>query len=96
MKLVTGKVIGGKIEFEGDPLDEGSIVTVLARENDETFELSPAEVAELLLAIEEANRHRRSCRTTWPSLAELLLAIEEANRGDFVDCDEFLRSPPLR
>ena len=56
MKLVTGKVIGGKIEVEGEPLDEGSTVTVLARENDETFELGPAEEAELLRAIEEANK----------------------------------------
>jgi hypothetical protein len=42
---------------EGLPFDEGSVVTVLARERDETFELSPEE-AELLLSVTEADRGR--------------------------------------
>jgi hypothetical protein len=44
---------------EGLPFDEGSVVTVLARERDETFELSPEE-AELLLSVTEADRGRLS------------------------------------
>jgi len=37
-------------------LEEGAVVTALARESDETFCLSPEEEAELLLSIEEADR----------------------------------------
>jgi hypothetical protein len=32
MKLVTGKVVAGRIEIEGERLKEGSTVTVLAQE----------------------------------------------------------------
>lgn len=56
MKMATGKVVGGKVVVEGEPLEEGSTVTVLAREGDETFELGPREEAELLKAIEEGER----------------------------------------
>jgi hypothetical protein len=37
MQLATGTVVGGKVVVEGDPLPEGTIVTILARESDETF-----------------------------------------------------------
>jgi hypothetical protein len=47
MKLVTGKVVGGKIEVEVESLKEGSTVTVLAHEDDATFELTPEQEAEL-------------------------------------------------
>jgi len=56
MKLVTGKVTGGKVEVEGELLEEGSIVTILSRESDGTFALTPAQEVELLRAIEEANQ----------------------------------------
>ena len=56
MRVTTGKVIGGKVVVEGVPLEEGAVVTVLARESEETFRLSPEEEAELLLSIEEADR----------------------------------------
>ena len=56
MRVTTGKVIGGKVVVEGLPLEEGAIVTMLARESEETFRLSPEEEAELLLSIEEADR----------------------------------------
>ena len=56
MKLATGKVVDGKIVVEGLPLEEGSRVTVLAREREETFELTPSEENELLLSIAEADR----------------------------------------
>ena len=56
MIVATGKVIGGKIVVEGSPLDEGAVVTVLAREGDETFDLTPEQESELLAAIAEADR----------------------------------------
>jgi len=56
LQITTGKVIEGKVVVEGLPLEEGAVVTVLARESEETFRLSPEEEAELLLSIEEANR----------------------------------------
>jgi hypothetical protein len=56
VKIATGKVIGGKVVVEGLALEEGSRVTVLAREAEETFELTPDEENELLLSIAEADR----------------------------------------
>lgn len=41
---------------EGEPLPDGSIVTVLAREADESFKLDATAEAELLLSIAEADR----------------------------------------
>jgi len=56
MKIATGKVIGGRVVVEGSTLDEGATVTILARDDDESFELSSEQEGELLLAIEEAER----------------------------------------
>lgn len=56
MKIATGKVIGGKVVVDGAPLEEGTSVTVLARDDDRGFTLSPEEEAELLLSIAEADR----------------------------------------
>jgi len=56
MKVATGKVVEGKVVVEGVTLEEGSVVTVLAREGEGTFELTPEEEAELLLPIAEADR----------------------------------------
>jgi len=56
MKVATGKVVEGKVVVEGVTLEEGSVVTILAREAEETFELTPEEEAELLLSIAEADR----------------------------------------
>jgi len=56
MKVATGKVVGGKIVLEGEPWAEGSIVTVVAREDNETFEVSPDEERALLEAIGQADR----------------------------------------
>jgi predicted transcriptional regulator len=41
---------------EGEPLPDGSVVTVLAREIDESFELDATAEAELLLSLAEADR----------------------------------------
>lgn len=56
MKVVTGKVIEGKVVVEGETLDEGSTVTVFIPESDkEAVELSPEEQAELERALKEAD-----------------------------------------
>ena len=56
MQLATGTVIGGKVVFEGEPLAEGAVVTILAREAGETFEVPPELEAELLASVAEADR----------------------------------------
>ena len=56
MRLVTGTVVNGKIIVEGEPLAEGMVVTILAREAQETFEVPPELEDELLESIAEANR----------------------------------------
>lgn len=56
MRIASGKVVAGHIVIEGDELPEGAVVTVLAREGDETFELDAAAEAELLESIAEADR----------------------------------------
>jgi hypothetical protein len=58
MKLVTGKVVDGKIEVEGERLKEGSTVTVLAEEDDETFELTAEQEAELSRRIKAVENGR--------------------------------------
>jgi hypothetical protein len=54
MRIVSGKVIDGKVVVEGEKLDEGAVVTVVAREDDETFELSAEDEAALLASIAAA------------------------------------------
>ena len=56
MQLATGTFIGGNIVFEGEPLAEGAVVTILAREAGETIEVPPELEAELLAFIAEADR----------------------------------------
>jgi hypothetical protein len=56
MKLATGKVVDGKVVVEGESLPEGSRVTVLAREDDEPFDVSPELAAELDIALAEVAR----------------------------------------
>ena len=56
MRIATGKVVGGKVVVDGAPLEEGASVTVLARDDERGFTLSPEEEAELLLSIAEADR----------------------------------------
>lgn len=56
MQLTTGTVVGGRIVFEGDPLPDGTVVTILARESGETFVVPPELEAELLESIAEAER----------------------------------------
>jgi hypothetical protein len=56
MKIATGKVVGGKIVIDGAPLEEGASVTVLSRDAEGGFTLSPEDEAEILLSIAEADR----------------------------------------
>jgi hypothetical protein len=56
MQLTTGVVVGGKVVVDGDPLPDGTVVTILARDADETFEVPPELEAELLESLAEAAR----------------------------------------
>ena len=56
MKVATGTVVDGKVVVEGEILAEGETVTVLLRENAETFELTPDEESEILESIASIER----------------------------------------
>ena len=56
MKVATGTVVDGRVVVEGANLTEGSTVTVLLRDDDEAFDLTPEEEAELLESISEIER----------------------------------------
>ena len=53
MRIETGRVVRGKIEIDGEPLDEGAVVTVIAVDDDASVHLRPEDEDELLLAIAE-------------------------------------------
>ncbi len=55
MRISKGKVVGGQVIVDGDPLDEGSTVTVLVSD-EHTFTLNAEDEAALLQAIAEADR----------------------------------------
>jgi hypothetical protein len=55
MKVVSGRVVDGKVVYEGVTMEEGTAVTGLAREEGD-ITLSPDKEAEWLLAIAEADR----------------------------------------
>ena len=69
MRVATGRVVNGKVVLEGEPLAEGSIVTVVAQEDDGTFDVSPEEERALLEAIAQADRGRV---VSWEALREQL------------------------
>jgi hypothetical protein len=54
MRVTTGTVVNGKIEIPGESFAEGTTVTILAREDRESFTLGPEAEAELLLLLESA------------------------------------------
>ena len=56
MKMASGKVVGGKVVLDDAVFAEGATVTVLARESDDLFEITPEMEAALLEAIDEAER----------------------------------------
>jgi hypothetical protein len=55
MQIASGKVVGGRVELDGD-LPEGASVTVIARDGDETFQVDPATEKMLLEAIAQCDR----------------------------------------
>ena len=57
MRVASGKVVGGRVEVDAD-LPEGTAVTVLALEGDETFELDPETEEMLLEAIAQGDQGR--------------------------------------
>ena len=56
MKVATGRVVEGKVVLEGEPLAEGAVVTVVARDDHDTFEVSPEVECALLETITQADR----------------------------------------
>ena len=56
MRVATGKVVGGRVVVEGEPLAEGTIVAVVVPEDEKAFELGPGEEIELLTAMEQVRR----------------------------------------
>lgn len=56
MLVTTGQVHRGAIEVEGSSLPEGTRVTILVPEEDETFELTAEDEHRILDAIAEAQR----------------------------------------
>lgn len=55
MRISSGKVVDGQIVYEGD-FPEGAEVTLIAHEDEETFEVTPELKAVLLQSIAECER----------------------------------------
>lgn len=56
MQIASGTIVGGKVVVDGLSLPEGTVVTVLARGDEVAVRLPPQQDAELLDALEEADR----------------------------------------
>ncbi|MEW6754010.1 MAG: hypothetical protein AB1505_23980 [Candidatus Latescibacterota bacterium] len=56
MKVITGKVVGGKVELPPGSLAEGESVAVVARDTSEPVVLSTAQEQELTQAFEAIAR----------------------------------------
>lgn len=56
MKILTTKVVDGRLELPEGELEEGAVVTVLLPEEEEGFELSQEEEARLQESIKQAAR----------------------------------------
>jgi len=69
MKIATGTIVGGKVVLEGEPWAEGSVVTVVARDDEKTFDVSSEEERALLEAIAQADRGQV---VSWEELREHL------------------------
>ena len=55
MRITKGKVVDGQVVVEGDPLDEGSTVTVLISD-ERTFTLDDGDETAVLQSIADADR----------------------------------------
>ena len=73
MKIMAGTVTGGRIVVEGEQLTEGEQVTVLRREGNEMFHVSPDEKRQLLVAIDQTNQGN------FVDADELLAELDEPN-----------------
>lgn len=69
MKVLTAKVIGGKLDMPEGALEEGVTVTVLVPEAESAFELSDEERSILLESLAQARRGEGM--DGWQLLAEL-------------------------
>ena len=56
MKVATGTVVDGKVVVEGARLAEGTTVTVMIRDDEETFTLNNADELELLESVAAIER----------------------------------------
>lgn len=56
LPVATGTVVDGKVVLEGVALPEGALVTVLSSDTEASVRLSPAEVADLMVALDEADQ----------------------------------------
>ena len=56
MQVVTGAVVEDKVVLEGASSPEGTVVTIFARDLEETVRLPSALQAELEAALDEADR----------------------------------------
>ena len=56
MQIASGTIVGGKVVVEGLSLPEGTVVTILARGDEVAVRLPPNQEAELLQALDDADR----------------------------------------
>lgn len=75
MKLITGTVVGGKVEIPPETLAEGESVAVLVPEIEEAIQLGAEEEDELLQALAEVRRGE------FVDGVELLREIRSRSRG---------------
>ena len=69
MKVATGRIVEGEVVLEGEPLTEGAVVTVVARGDDDAFDVSPEEERALFDAMAQADRGQV---VSWEVLREQL------------------------
>ena len=104
MKVATGTVVDGKVVVEGESLAEGSKVTVILREDEESFDLTPEEEAELLASIAEIERGdyitaddllerlRRFHDQTFPGIQDQFQDLVEQGQG--AEVEKGIAHPP--
>lgn len=56
MRIITGRVIDGKVVVEGGHLEEGSLVTVVASDTEASFVASAAEEQQLIESLAQCER----------------------------------------
>jgi hypothetical protein len=57
MRIALGKVVSGKVVVEGEPLDDGTEVVILARvADDEGSEVTAEQKSALLKSLDQAKR----------------------------------------